>query len=1040
MKRVIIAALALAAMAGCNKVEGLDSYNDSANIVNFSSQSITRTYYDNGPKWLTGDKIGIFSDGFTDDYFNVAYKAESGGETTANFTLVGGETQILYPNAESGSVTFYAYYPYDSAAIEESTTVDISEQDDLGLIDFMTAAAKSVSYGSDVALTFEHKLAMVVFNVSLKDDGSITSLNGLKARMEGIETQGSYYTYGEDQGDLSGSLTAAEDVDLTVSVASGYQSATITAILHPATYTTPTLIFTLDGTEYVTAFAQTLGAGNSHSFGVSLGFGEATMGSPDIDDWDINDKGSLDYLDASEFDIAYNSKSGFYQIYTAEGLKAFANLVNGTEESAGATYAGFDGFSDIAKAGINGKLMDDIDLATVCSSNNGSWIPIGDLGSDTSLKYTGEFDGNGYEVQNIYINSNDNDRQGLFGYTYGAKIHDLGVVGGSVEGKSSVGGVVGKAQDSSISNCYNTAAVVGDGYVGGVVGYADDSSISGCYNTNKVDGSSSYVGGIAGYTDNSIINCYNMGEVEGDGSSVGGIVGQAHSADSSISGCYNMGKVTSGGSEVGGVVGKTTTTSTVTSCYSCGTVSSSNSSFIGGVVGANEDNTSTITYCYYDNETVDDVTSGTTPTYAVGSSIDSDPSTVKGLTTAEMQAKDVVLWLNNGAYINNETASTTGAWLYNSGGNYPTYDPTATPSLTVDIKYNSDDTLYEIYTAAGLKAFANLVNGTNDDAGAMTYGVTFSSSAKANIDGKLMDDIDLSTVCSEALGTSWIPIGNYIYIYSSNGLQYSGTFDGNGKVVKNIYINSDNSYQGLFGYVRGSSSSYIAEVKNLGVVGGSVKGNNNVGGVVGYSYSYSSISCCYNTATVKGIFYDVGGVVGYSYSNSSISNCYNMGDVDGSQLVGGVVGLAFSSTISDCYNMGNVTGSDKKGNIGGVVGKVTSSASVTSCYSCGTVSSSSSTASNIGGVLGLNDDSSSDITDCYYDNETVDVGVDATYTTPTYAVGSTASDTETVKGLSTADMTTNQTLYGYLNTASANTWTKVENSYPILIWQVSANE
>ncbi len=667
------------------------------------------------------------------------------------------------------------------------------------------------------------------------------------------------------------------------------------------------------------------------------------------------------------YDIVYNS--GIYDIYTAKGLEYFAALVNGTTLPASSTDvtdggvvtsggdAYFKSLEYVPQANINGSLLCDKDVTINLSElSSDYWTPIG----NSTNTYKGTFVGNNRSISGLNIDSTSDNYQGFFGYVEGATISGICIVDGSVEGYDYVGGVVGYATASSISGCYNKANIEGSSEVGGVVGSAYNSStVSGCYN----DGGD-VSGGSSGY--------------------IGGVVGRIK--DSTVSGCYNNGGGVSGDSDsyIGGVVGSVSDNSTLTSCYSYGAVScSSSTTKIGGVAGLNS---STITYCYYDKSTVGDTNP---PTTAVGgySSATADSGNVEGLDKATMQSQATVDLLNNGAYIYNQTATyTIGAWVYSSGA-YPTIDASATPALSgVDIAYSNG--IYEIYTAEGLKAFANLVNGVASDAGAVTYGdgfASFDSTGDATIAGKLMANIDLSTVCSSGNG-NWTPIGN-----DSN--QYSGEFDGNSFEVQNIYIDSSSSdYQGLFGYISGAN----AKISNLGVVGGSIKGNDNVGGIAGCAYNYATITECYNTADVEGNS-GIGGIAGYAENSATITGCYNTGNIVGSDYIGGITGWTYMATL-------------------------------TSCYSCGEVSGSSSITS-VGGVVGVNSDSSS-ITYCYYDISTIG---SSTYK-PSYAVGSTANTTD-VTGL-TEEMT-NGTLYGYLNTALSDTWKAVTNGYPILIWQSS---
>ena len=179
---------------------------------------------------------------------------------------------------------------------------------------------------------------------------------------------------------------------------------------------------------------------------------------------------------------------------------------------------------------------------------------------------------------------------------------------------------------------------------------------------------------------------------------------------------------------------------------------------------------------------------------------------------------------------------------------------------------------YQIYNADQLKWFAEQVN-----------------SGSTSINGKLMNDIDLSGICGANINgaeVNWTPIGN-----KTN--QFSGTFDGNGYEVKNLYINSTDEYQGLFGYNEGT-------IQNLGV-SGDVKGDRYVGGVCGQLYS-GTITNCYNTGTVSG-YARVGGVCGEITIYAKITNCYNAGSVSGSSsyYIGGVCGNSYENTITNCY-------------------------------------------------------------------------------------------------------------------------------------------
>ena len=165
-------------------------------------------------------------------------------------------------------------------------------------------------------------------------------------------------------------------------------------------------------------------------------------------------------------------------------------------------------------------------------------------------------------------------------------------------------------------------------------------------------------------------------------------------------------------------------------------------------------------------------------------------------------------------------------------------------------------------------------------------------------------------------------------------------FDGNGKTISGLLINQPNSdYVGMFGY-----EGADAKINNLGIINASVKGYEIVGGLVGNAYS-ATIDTSYASAVVEG-HRSVGGLVG-SASNSTISNSYATGEVKGdatSYYVGGLVGFT-SGTIRNSYATGAVTGSTE---VGGLVGYSSGNATIHSSYASGAVTGGA----NVGGLVG----------------------------------------------------------------------------------------
>ena len=283
---------------------------------------------------------------------------------------------------------------------------------------------------------------------------------------------------------------------------------------------------------------------------------------------------------------------------------------------------------------------------------------------------------------------------------------------------------------------------------------------------------------------------------------------------------------------------------------------------------------------------------------------------------------------------------------------------------------------YEISTAAELAWFRDYVNGTIVDDGEAA-GTTHPSASAT-----LTENIDLSEFCHAADDTknpgevSWTPIGNSDNIYQ-------GTFDGNGKTIRNLYINATSDYTGFFGEAHeGGCIKNItfdnAKVKSTGdystgiLVGDagpcmieniktlancSVEGKVYVGGIAGKSSS--DIINCENHAEVKGTRF-LGGVVGRYGGSGSITSCANYGAVTGTQTyVGGMAGYFASGTIQNSANYGDIKGTNSVGNLIGFADKcnlnnVLGTGNVTAISNTkrggllvGFISQSSSTASGI---------------------------------------------------------------------------------------------
>lgn len=662
--------------------------------------------------------------------------------------------------------------------------------------------------------------------------------------------------------------------------------------------------------------------------------------------------------------------SGEYETET------YASVGLSGQGTSGSPYliSSLDDFNAFASAVGGGTSFENEYIRLTASIDLGyeSRTPIG----NSSKYFSGSFDGGGHTISGLSIKTS-NDYIGLFGYVgsnstiknltvsgavvlggsyvggiaaenYGT-ITDCNVSGnvtgrgdctggiagknggvitgcsnsGNVknEGNSSAGGITGE-NHGTVTDCHNTGKINGSIYVGGIAA-ENYNTVTYCHNSADVMGGS-YVGGVVGYnyaqsgTAASAENCYNTGYVGGSGDYVGGIAGCNYGYNSSadVQNCYNTGHVLGSGDYTGGAVGYNyaySSTASVQNCYNIGDVAGGGI-YTGGIAGRNNSGGSTavITDCYY---LIGQAESG------VGN--DSGIEGVSCITAEEFADQDTFTgWFDSGEW---EMSVPQIRPILANNAETNIYPLPAFESV-FDEGDGTESSPFLIGSPETLKVFRDYVN-----SGSTGTGKYF----------KLTSDITISG--------NWTPIGIYIRNDLTNSRIFDGTFDGGGHEIKGLHIDDTGSDgQGLFGNNAGT-------IRNLGLAGGSVTGNTEIGGIAGYNSG--TIESCYNTCSVKGMdriggiagnnagiiqkcystgtitsFIDgsngsVGGITGEN--NGTVINCYNTGDISGNRHVGGVVGYNSIGTIENCYNIGSVDGTV---NVGGVVGVCGGTAEVISCY------------------------------------------------------------------------------------------------------------
>lgn len=206
---------------------------------------------------------------------------------------------------------------------------------------------------------------------------------------------------------------------------------------------------------------------------------------------------------------------------------------------------------------------DDIDLGIAPWNEGEGWEPIGDYyWTNPAISFSGNYDGNNYEIRNLTINRPDRSYCGLFGASLNSTFQNIHLLDVNIIGSSSVGGLVGLQNSDNVSELITNCSVTG--YAEGV-------------------GEAALLFGSTVYAE--IINCNVVGEVvsryEGN-NFTGGLIASA--LGGSVTGCYSIVTITSFGNIIGGLVGQADNLRLISNCYVIVDIKSSQK-FVGGMIG-----------------------------------------------------------------------------------------------------------------------------------------------------------------------------------------------------------------------------------------------------------------------------------------------------------------------------------------------------------------------------------------------------------------------------------------------------------------------
>ena len=562
------------------------------------------------------------------------------------------------------------------------------------------------------------------------------------------------------------------------------------------------------------------------------------------------------------------------------------------------------------------------------------FLPIG--GNTTNDVFCGQFDGQGHEISNLYINGDSNNSDcGLFGKINNSKIANV-TVNGTIKAIDYVGGIAGVVSGySHIQNCKNYCNIEARSSSAGIVGTYQGSSpfiVEDCENYGDVKTSSMRPAGIVGELSGSqkpsiviLKNCSNHGIITNDGSgSTAGII-----------------------TEINSGVGR----ADVINCNNYGDVIAQNSHDVGGIVGRLDVATSYFVNCK--NEGRIDGSKG----YAAGIIACSTPSVSSG------SGMTYISGCKNSGSISGyyETSGIIGYSYFTEGSGTLYIGDCINSGQITQIRTG-------YYGASGILGRAcksgntvNVIMLNCENNGGINGVGNWAAGIAADLEASRATIISCSNKAgiSEMIQTSNVNdshyMGGIIGICQNGNLYVADCHNSAYVVVQNNSSKLDLSAGGIAGAVRGSGNSIVYS-SNLGHVQGAY-----VGGIMGDGSA--NITHCDNRGqtilTVKGNTSQIGGIAGRN-SGGEITYCINEDDIvntassnENMTWIGGIVGISYGS-IKNCTNKGNITSAAPSESLrmGGIAGSCDST--YNNCINKGTVVNSAPVLSwiQMGGIVG----------------------------------------------------------------------------------------
>ncbi|MDD2304423.1 MAG: GLUG motif-containing protein [Prolixibacteraceae bacterium] len=407
-----------------------------------------------------------------------------------------------------------------------------------------------------------------------------------------------------------------------------------------------------------------------------------------------------------------------YQIATA------ANLIYLSQHSEDWTKS----FIQTANIDFGGDetLVDWNGDGTADGSGTVGFSPIG----NSTTAFSGDYNGQGHTISNLYENRSNSSYQGLFGTTSAAGISNLGLINIDITGNQFSGGFAGTTGNSTaITNCYASGNVTNySGYSGGFVGWMyQPSSISGCFASCTVSTNAGTTGGFTGGLNQptcTLINCYSRSNVvRRSGDSNTDLAPFASANWGVITNCYSTGTVSvQDGSAITGKGFLSGNGGTVSNCFFDATTSGQTDSYATAKTTAQMKTQSTFTNWDFTTTPVWKIQSGSQISYPYLNSITYDPP---GASPAVNPIPGLESLLISVTWVGGTTGATTD---WNTASNWsPAVVPTATIDATIP---SSGITNYPVVASGTNATVKNLINNST-----VTNSIIINTGGKLTVSG-----------------------------------------------------------------------------------------------------------------------------------------------------------------------------------------------------------------------------------------------------------------------------------------------------------------